>query len=496
MTHFSEAPFTTRFTDELPAEAAHRAVDPTPVAAPRLIGWSTEVAARLGLTEPNTADVAALAGNLRPPQARWYAARYGGHQFGHWADQLGDGRAINFGELNDFEVQLKGAGRTPFSRGADGRAVLRSSLREFVCSEAMHHLGVPTTRALALVLTGDRVIRDMFYDGHAAPEPGAICTRVAPTFIRIGNFEIFAAHGELDHLRRLTAYVMRHHFPELPADDVVGFYRAVVHRTADMISAWMTHGFVHGVMNTDNMSILGLTIDYGPYGWLEEYDPRWTPNTTDLPGRRYAFGRQPEIAEWNLAQLGSALATLNEEWIPEMRAALGEFEPRYREQTARRFGMKLGFEHLDDPDDRRVHQELEILMRTSGADFTLTYRELAEFDGDVTHWLGKILYREVTPEILAPWTKWLDAYGARTKRQDPLPRRRRMNAVNPRFVPRNYLLQEAIDLAGQGDFQRIGDLMETLRRPFHEQPGREAFAQRRPEWARHKAGCSTLSCSS
>jgi len=327
--------FDDSFTSSLPADpearnfvrqvsaASYSPVTPTPVSGPRLLAWSDDCAALLGLSRP-AADtgraVDILAGNGLAPGMRPYAARYGGHQFGVWAGQLGDGRAITLGELTPrrgerWELQLKGAGRTPYSRTADGRAVLRSSLREFLCSEAMHFLGVPTTRALSLVASGDIVIRDMFYDGNPVPEPGAVVCRVAPSFVRFGNFEIHASRGENDSLQRLADYVIGEHFKDLGAPSA-GIYKRwfeeVCRRTGLMIAHWMRVGFVHGVMNTDNMSILGLTIDYGPYGWLEGYDPSWTPNTTDLPGRRYAYGRQPDVAAWNLARLADAMSPLIE----------------------------------------------------------------------------------------------------------------------------------------------------------------------------------------
>ncbi|MBG3852707.1 YdiU family protein, partial [Xanthomonas hortorum pv. carotae] len=227
-----------------------------------------------------------------------WAVNYGGHQFGHWAGQLGDGRAISLGEAigvdgGRYELQLKGAGPTPYSRGADGRAVLRSSIREFLCSEAMHHLGVPTTRALSLVTTGDAVVRDMFYDGRPQREPGAIVCRVAPSFIRFGNFELPSARGDSALLRQWADFTIARDFPELKGAGenlYAAWFAQVCERTAVMVAHWMRVGFVHGVMNTDNMSILGLTIDYGPYGWVDDYDPDWTPNTTDAQGRRYRFG--------------------------------------------------------------------------------------------------------------------------------------------------------------------------------------------------------------
>src|SRR5437764_3645638 len=289
------------------ANACYTRVAPTPVAAPRLLAWSDALGEFLGLSRPSAPAVAALAGNRVLAGMEPYAARYGGHQFGHWAGQLGDGRAITLAELiaadgSRQELQLKGAGKTPYSRTADGRAVLRSSLREFLCSEAMHWLGVPTTRGLSLVGTGEAVIRDMFYDGNPEPEPGAIVCRVAPSFLRFGNFQILAANNEPDGLRRLADYVVRNYYS---AEE--NWFHELCRRTGALMADWMRLGFVHGVMNTDNMSILGLTIDYGPYGWLEGYDPAWTPNTTDAQGRRYCYGNQPHIAHWNLARLAEAL---------------------------------------------------------------------------------------------------------------------------------------------------------------------------------------------
>ena len=313
--------------------ACYTLVEPTPVRAPRLLAWAEPVGEMLGILPPGSpsgmaADV--LGGNRILAGMQPYAARYGGHQFGHWAGQLGDGRAITLGEIlrsdgRRFDLQLKGAGKTPYSRTADGRAVLRSSVREFLCSEAMHYLGVPTTRALSLVATGESVVRDMFYDGNPQAEMGAIVCRVAPSFIRFGSFEILAAQDEPDILKRLADYVIREHFPELPVPSISAhsassavsapstyarWFEEICRRTGVMVAHWMRVGFVHGVMNTDNMSILGLTIDYGPYGWLEGFDFQWTPNTTDAEGRRYCYGNQPQIAMWNVVQLANALIPL------------------------------------------------------------------------------------------------------------------------------------------------------------------------------------------
>src|SRR6185295_11587408 len=281
----AQAGFENSFVRDLPADpvllnvprqvsnACYTRVDPTPVATPRLLAWSDALGELLGLSRPSAQAIEVLAGNRVLSGMQPYAARYGGHQFGHWAGQLGDGRAITLAEIiatdgSRQELQLKGAGKTPYSRTADGRAVLRSSLREFLCSEAMHWLGVPTTRALSLVGSGEPVIRDMFYDGNATPEPGAIVCRVAPSFVRFGNFQIL----EDDLKKKLADFVIRHHFPGLSHED---WFAEVCRRTALLMVDWMRLGFVHGVMNTDNLSILGLTIDYGPYGWLEGYDPQW-----------------------------------------------------------------------------------------------------------------------------------------------------------------------------------------------------------------------------
>src|SRR3954452_12884590 len=368
----SELSFQSAFAEALPADvsdvnaprqvrnASYTKVRPTPVRSPRLLSWSDALAEDLGIAPPKSGSPAleVLAGNRVLPGMQPFAARYGGHQFGVWAGQLGDGRAITLGEIiardgGRQELQLKGAGRTPYSRTADGRAVLRSSLREFLCSEALHWLGVPTTRALSLVGTGEDVIRDMFYDGHPAPEPGAVVCRVAPSFLRFGNFQIHAAHDEPAILGKLVDFTIENHFP---GKSKAQWFHELCRRTALLMADWMRLGFVHGVMNTDNMSILGLTIDYGPYGWLEGYDPAWTPNTTDAQGRRYCYGNQPHIALWNLTRLAEALLPI----VPreELEKGLALYEETFRDAWGSAMAQKLGVAALDQPGDEDLVKEL------------------------------------------------------------------------------------------------------------------------------------------
>ncbi|MEQ9002295.1 MAG: YdiU family protein [Pseudomonadales bacterium] len=516
--------FDNGFTRSLPADpetgprrrqvrgAVFSRVDPTPVAAPQLVACAPEVADLLGL-DPAACETQAFAdvftGNRVLAGMDPHATCYGGHQFGNWAGQLGDGRAINLGEVVNgagerWMLQLKGAGLTPYSRTADGLAVLRSSVREFLCSEAMHHLGVPTTRALSLTLTGEQVMRDMLYDGHPALEPGAVVCRVAPSFLRFGHFEILAARQETELLKTLLDYTIDSQFPGLAgagtvADRYAAWFAEVCDRTATLIVEWLRVGFVHGVMNTDNMSVLGLTIDYGPYGWLDDYDPEWTPNTTDAGGRRYRFGHQAQIAHWNLAMLANAIYPAVGETAP-LEAALRRFETLYVSRWQAMMARKLGLDAFRD-DDQSLLDELNAVLQVTETDMTLFYRGLADVQPGMADPLAPLraayyLADELSGERLARIEAWLARYQTRIAGEDAEARRARMQAANPVFVLRNYLAQLAIDAAEQGDYTMIHDLQNVLRRPYDEQPEHAAWAGPRPDWARHRVGCSMLSCSS
>jgi serine/tyrosine/threonine adenylyltransferase len=505
-------------------------VSPTRVKAPRTVAVSDEVRGMLELPEDFSASqqfAEVFAGNELLPGMEPVAACYGGHQFGNWAGQLGDGRAISLGEAvtsrgERFELQLKGAGPTPYSRRADGRAVMRSSVREFLCSEAMHHLGVPTTRALSLVATGEEVLRDILYDGHPRYEPGAVVCRVAPSFLRFGNFELLSSRGDVELLRRLADYTIVSFFPELgpPSKQVyVSWLAEVARRTATMIADWMAIGFVHGVMNTDNMSILGLTIDYGPYGFLDDYAPDFTPNITDAQGKRYRYAAQPRVALWNLVCLANAIYPLVED-VPALDGALAAYGEALEVERRKRLASKLGLSALDDaeqtPDgaaripDSALVDELPELLVAVETDMTLFYRSLsrvpvtqagpAPSDGDLLAPLAVAFYspNAVDDAHRRRLAAWLRRYAARVREEgvDDEARRSRMDRANPKFVPRNYLAQQAIERAEVGDASAVLELLEVLRRPYDEQPGRERFAEKRPDWARDKAGCSMLSCSS
>ncbi|NJX15253.1 protein adenylyltransferase SelO [Tamlana crocina] len=513
-----------RFNVELPADpilentrrqvksACFSFVTPKKTSNPELIHVSPDMLENLGLTEEDAKSKPFLdvfTGNAVYPDTNPYAMCYGGHQFGNWAGQLGDGRAINLFEVEHenkhWTVQLKGAGETPYSRTADGLAVLRSSIREYLCSEAMFHLGVPTTRALSLALTGDKVLRDIMYNGNPAYEPGAVVSRVAPSFLRFGNYQIFAAQQEHGMLKTLVDFTIKHHFPHLGApskETYVAFFKEVTELTLKMIVHWQRVGFVHGVMNTDNMSILGLTIDYGPYGWLEGFDYGWTPNTTDRQHKRYRYGNQPNIGLWNLYQLANALYPLVEEAEP-FQTILDGYKTEFETQSLRMMRSKLGLE-TEDAFDASLIQELEDNLLLAETDMTIFFRNLSRFSTEkVSDGLAIIkdaFYNldELSEDIEEKWQKWFKRYADRLEQEQlsDEERKKKMNAVNPKYVLRNYMAQLAIDDAEKGDYKLVDELFQLLKNPYDEQPEYEKWFAKRPEWARNKVGCSMLSCSS
>ena len=480
---------------------------PTPVEKVTLLAWSEELADKLGIKKPATQEEIDILGGNRVTESMYpYAACYAGHQFGSWAGQLGDGRAITLGEWEtapgqSWELQLKGAGQTPYSRRADGRAVLRSSVREYLMSEAMHYLGVPTTRALSLVSTGEPVLRDMFYNGNPAYEPGAVVMRVAPSFLRFGNFELLASRKETDNLKQLLDWTISRYYPHITGEDkILEWFKEVVERTAILMVEWMRVGFVHGVMNTDNMSILGLTIDYGPYSFVDVYDPDFTPNTTDLPGRRYAFGKQPSIAYWNLGCLAGALAPLFPDTKP-LIAALETYRSVYWTNYYGMMGKKLGLDQVTQEDIKLI-KELKELLTALKPDMTIFYQLLIDLPLDIadataaTAHFKPGMYKELAEADSAKLYTFVLKYAERLKTNSCTREASQelMRRNNPRFILRNYLLHQAIEELEQGKDDLFNKLQQAMKEPYSDKY--DEFFALRPEWATQKAGCSMLSCSS
>ena len=496
-----------RFTDETPGDnqvggisrqvpnACWSRVNPTPTPNPIVRLWSTEMAEELGL---NVKENDVLGGKKLSLGMDPYAQRYGGHQFGNWAGQLGDGRAITLGEVNTgkkiLELQLKGSGETPYSRFSDGKAVLRSSIREFLCSETMYHLGVPTTRALSLVSTGEDIVRDVMYDGNPSAEPGAVICRVAPSFIRFGSFQIHSMSGDFQTLRSLVDYTVKHHFPDHNTrtdDDIIEWLKSIADETALMIAHWMRIGFVHGVMNTDNMSIHGITIDYGPYGWLEDFNPDWTPNTTDSGRKRYRFSNQAQIGGWNFARLLESIAPLLDEPI-KLNEVLDFYYEVYQNHSNEMWVEKLGLDKFNNGDDELI-TELTSLLRSVETDMTIFFRLLSSIKTpEISHLTYAFYSRENIPK--KEWNIWLNKWWNRVKQN---PDQEKMKLANPKYVLRNWMAQLAIDAAEGEDYSVAIELYELLRNPYLEQlEYEEKWFRKRPEWARHRVGCSMLSCSS
>ncbi|MFO1248195.1 MAG: YdiU family protein [Alphaproteobacteria bacterium] len=398
---------------------------------------------------------------------------YSGHQFGVWAGQLGDGRALLIGQVRGiggalWDIQLKGAGQTPYSRFADGRAVMRSTIREYLCSEALAALGIPTTRALAIIATNEQVIRE-------TPEPGAVLTRLARSHIRFGHFEHFFHKGQHDQVRQLADHVIEEYFPTLVADHA-GWFGEVVRRTAELMAAWQSVGFAHGVMNTDNMSILGLTLDYGPFGFMEAYDPGFICNHTDQQGR-YAFNMQPAIAHWNLRALAFALSEL----IPKeaLIKALDSYESIYRARYRTLMRAKLGLVMEGEGDDRLIADLLN-LMAKARADYTLSFRNLS---GEDTGWIALFGAHGSDAEA------WLSRYRVRTESEPVL----EIDKVNPKYVLRNWVAETAIRaVEDRGDLATLDRIFKLVQSPFEKHDGDEAFAAPPPpELCNLEVSCSS-----
>ena len=474
----------------------YTALPPQRLPDPYWVATSPGCAELLGLPadwwqHPEWQALQVFSGKAHWPGMQTLASVYSGHQFGVWAGQLGDGRALWLGEIDTpsgaMELQLKGSGLTPYSRMGDGRAVLRSSIREFLCSEAMHGLGIPTTRALCVTGSALPVRREEI-------ETAALVTRVAPSFIRFGHFEHFAHHDQHDALRRLADFTIAHHYPECATAEqpYAALLQAVARRTATLMAQWQAVGFCHGVMNTDNMSILGLTIDYGPFGFLDAFDPGHVCNHSDHQGR-YAYARQPNVGFWNLHALAQALLPL----IADSDVALAALEPyktAFPDALLAAMRAKLGLATVREG-DRELVDDLLRRMAADKADFTITFRRLAQFDS--TPGAANTALRDLFIDRAA-FDAWAQRYAQRllAENSDATQRTLQMNRVNPKFVLRNHLAEVAIRDAQHGDFSEVQRLLKVLARPYDEQldggPEIAAYAAFPPEWAQ----TIEVSCSS
>ncbi|PUA19076.1 YdiU family protein [Glaciimonas sp. PCH181] len=466
---------------------------PTPLPAPYLVDASASAAALIGLDPAIFSSeqfVETFSGNQLLEASRPVAAVYSGHQFGQWAGQLGDGRAILLGDVpasdpvaGRIELQLKGAGATPYSRMGDGRAVLRSSIREFLCSEAMAALGIPTSRALSVIGSNQLVMRE-------TPETTAVVTRLAPSFVRFGSFEHWFYNKNHTSLKVLADYVIDTFYPELAGAEnrYHAFLAEVTKRTAHLMAQWQAVGFMHGVMNTDNMSILGLTIDYGPFGFMEAYDPSYICNHTDSQGR-YAYNMQPQIGHWNCYALGQTLLPLIGS-VEATEDALKNYQAQYAEKLDALLHAKLGLQTYQENDDK-LFDAMFALMQGSHADFTLFFRRL----GDL---------QSVHPETDAPlrdlfidrmgFDSWAQQYRLRLTAENSIDATRRlaMHSINPKYVLRNYLAQIAIEKAQKKDYSEVSKLRQILERPFDEQPEHARYAELPPDWAsKLEVSCSS-----
>ena len=464
----------------LPQECYTR-VKPTPLENVFLIHANEEVAKLLDIDIEelySDAFVEFVNGALELTGSDPFAMCYAGHQFGHFVPRLGDGRAINIGTIKQWHLQLKGAGQTRYSRSGDGRAVLRSSIREYLMSEAMHGLGIESTRALALIGSEHKVFREAW-------ETGAIVLRVSPSWIRFGTFEYFAHKKRYDELEALADYAIAESYPHLAdaPNKYLQFFKEVVARTARLMAEWQAVGFNHGVMNTDNMSIAGLTIDYGPYAFLDDYDFQYICNHTDQGGR-YSFGNQPNIGEWNLQALMHALSPMVQ--IFKLEKALAHYAELYTNRYLELMGQKLGLDILSDEDLEFIKQLLG-MMQGMQIDYTLFFRTLSRYDGERTALLKLGLYHK-------PMNEWLDRYDERLKGNTSTTEERHdaMLQTNPKYVLKNYMLQEAITAAEKGDFNVVDALFEIAKDPYAEHEAHERWAGATPdEFKNQKLSCSS-----
>ena len=468
---------------------------PTPLPAPHFVAASAPAAALVGLDATDLAHddfVELFTGNRVAPRSQPLAAVYSGHQFGHWAGQLGDGRAILLGEVatpdGPMELQLKGAGMTPYSRMGDGRAVLRSSIREFLCSEAMAALGIPTTRALMVTGSHKPVIRETM-------ETAAVVTRMAPSFVRFGSFEHWRYRDKPDELRTLADYVIKNFYPDLVAapNPYLALLEEVTRRTARMIAGWQAVGFMHGVMNTDNMSILGITLDYGPFGFMEAFDVDHICNHTDQGGR-YSYANQVPVGHWNCYALANALLPLIDDQ-EAAQAALDVYADAYGEKFDELIHAKLGLKSVQDS-DRQLADDMFKLMQANHVDFTLFFRRLGDLKLDVPDTdraMADAPLRDLFLDRPA-FDAWAVAYRARLRQENSVDADRRvaMHGVNPKYILRNWLAQVAIEKAQNGDFGEVRRLLAVLERPFDDQPEHDAYAALPPDWAAHlEVSCSS-----